>query len=533
MYWDWGEQNMGKWKVLLLTLAALIGVGTMGTASVQAEAQEINQSKRVLFISSYSYGWDTVQTQIEGIQAGVDEGTTIDYEFMDTKRFATEESLNMFHDMLKYHLENTDPYGVVIVGDDAALMFAMEFREELFRDIPIVFEGVNDEEYALKAAENPLVTGILEKLSVDKNIQMALNVNPGATKVVAILDNTVTGQAERKNFYSVEENYPDLEFKEINASELSTARLQSAISKVDDKTILIYISMAEDASGKQYTSLQGVRMVTNYAKVPVYRMVEAGIGDGLLGGNVVSMYKSGEIAAQIAMDILNGTDSGEINVVQDSPNIYCVDETVMRKFGLAARQFPEDTVFVNHEENFFVRNREALVPSLVLIVALVVIILWVCFDNLRRRKLLEELENARSIMEVASQHDFLTGLPNRSKFMKDLESLIEAKVPCTVMMLDIDNFKKINDTYGHTAGDEALQQVAGRLKEMHSQILTPYRFAGDEFILILRSSQNMLVEKTAYQCRQVFTKDVVLCGTKRKIGGSIGIARYTKDTDNL
>ncbi len=533
MYWDWGEQNMGKWKALLLTLAALIGVGTMGTASVQAEVQEINQSKRVLFISSYSYGWDTVQTQIEGIQAGVDEGTTIDYEFMDTKRFATEESLNMFHDMLKYHLENTDPYGVVIVGDDAALMFAMEFREELFRDIPIVFEGVNDEEYALKAAENPLVTGILEKLSVDKNIRMALNVNPGATKVVAILDNTVTGQAERKNFYSVEENYPDLEFKEINASELSTARLQSAISKVDDKTILIYISMAEDASGKQYTSLQGVRMVTNYAKVPVYRMVEAGIGDGLLGGNVVSMYKSGEIAAQIAMDILNGTDSGEINVVQDSPNIYCVDETVMRKFGLAARQFPEDTVFVNHEENFFVRNREALVPSLVLIVALVVIILWVCFDNLRRRKLLEELENARSIMEVASQHDFLTGLPNRSKFMKDLESLIEAKVPCTVMMLDIDNFKKINDTYGHTAGDEALQQVAGRLKEMHSQILTPYRFAGDEFILILRSSQNMLVEKTAYQCRQVFTKDVVLCGTKRKIGGSIGIASYPKDTDNL
>lgn len=524
---------MGKWKALLLTLATLISVGTMGTASIQAEAQEINQGKRVLFISSYSYGWDTVQTQIEGIQAGVDEGTTIDYEFMDTKRFDTEESLNMFHDMLKYHLENTDPYGAVIVGDDAALLFAMEFREELFQNIPIVFEGVNDEEYALKAAENPLVTGILEKLSVDKNIQMALNVNPNATKVVAILDNTVTGEAERKNFYSVAENYPDLEFEEINASELTTSRLQSAISKVDDKTILIYISMTEDASGKQYTSLQGVRMATSYAKVPVYRMVEAGIGDGLLGGNVVSMYKSGEIAAQIVMDILNGRDSGEINVVRDSPNIYCVDETVMRKFGLEAKQFPEGTVFVNHEENFFVRNREALVPALVLIIALVVIILWVCFDNLRRRKLLEELENARSIMEAASQHDFLTGLPNRSKFMKDLESLIEAKVPCTVMMLDIDNFKKINDTYGHTAGDEALQQVAGRLREMHSQILTPYRFAGDEFILILRSSQNMLVEKTAYQCRQVFTKDVVLCGTKRKIGGSIGIASYPKDTDNL
>ena len=524
---------MRKWKALLLSLAILIGMGAMGTASIQAEAQNRNQSKRVLFISSYSYGWDTAQTQIEGIKAGVDENTTIDYEFMDTKRFRTEEWLGMFYDMLKYHLENTDPYDVVIVGDDAALQFAMEYREDLFENIPIVFEGVNDEEYAMKAAENPFVTGIVEKLSVEKNIDMALKVNPTATKVAAILDDSVTGEAERKNFYSAEDEYPNLEFSEINASELSTARLQQAISKVDDNTILIYIVMSQDGSGKQYTSAQAVRMIVNYAKVPVCRMVEAGIGEGLLGGNVVSMYKSGEIAAHIAMDIMNGTDSSEINVVRDSPNIYCVDENVMRKFGLKAWQFPEDAEFVNHEESFFVRNKEALVPALVLIVALVVIILWVCFDNFRRRKLLQELETAREIMESASQHDFLTGLPNRSKFMKDLEQLIGAKVPCTVMMLDIDNFKKINDTYGHTAGDEALQQVANRLKEMQSQILTSYRFAGDEFILILRSSQNMLVEKTAYQCRQVFTKDVILCGTKRKIGGSIGIASYPKDTDNL
>lgn len=505
----------------------------MVTASIQADAEELNQGKRVLFISSYSYGWDTVQTQIEGIQAGVDENTTIDYEFMDTKRFRAEESVQMFHDMLQYHLENTDPYDAVITGDDAALQFAMEYRDELFEEIPIVFEGVNDEDYALKAAENPLVTGILEKLSIEKNIDLALKVTPAAEKVVAILDDSVTAEAERKNFYRAAENYPNLEFSEINASQLTTARLQQAISRVDDKTILIYIVMSTDGSGKQYTSSQAVRMIVNYAKVPIYRMVEAGIGDGLLGGNVVSMYKSGEIAAQIAMDILNGADSSEINVVQDSPNIYCIDEKVMKKFGLEAEQFPEDTEFVNHEESFFVRNKEALVPALVLIFALVIIILWVCFDNFRRRKLLGELEKARSIMESASQHDFLTGLPNRSKFMKDLEQLIGAKVPCTVMMLDIDNFKKINDTYGHTAGDEALQQVANRLKDMQSQILTSYRFAGDEFILILRSSQNMLVEKTAYQCRQVFTKDVVLCGTKRKIGGSIGIASYPKDTDNL
>lgn len=101
-------------------------------------------------------------------QGGVDENTTVDYEFMDTKRFRTKESTEMFYTMLKYHLDHSDPYDVVIVGDDAALRFAMAFREDLFDGIPIVFEGVNDEEYALEAAKNPLVTGILEKLSVEK-----------------------------------------------------------------------------------------------------------------------------------------------------------------------------------------------------------------------------------------------------------------------------------------------------------------------------------------------------------------------------
>lgn len=159
---------MRKWKAWLFALAVLIGIGTIGTVSMKAEAQNLNQGKRVLFISSYSYGWDTVQTQIEGIKAGVDEKTTVDYEFMDTKRFRTKESTEMFYTMLKYHLDHSDPYDVVIVGDDAALRFAMAFREDLFDGIPIVFEGVNDEEYALEAAKNPLVTGILEKLSVEK-----------------------------------------------------------------------------------------------------------------------------------------------------------------------------------------------------------------------------------------------------------------------------------------------------------------------------------------------------------------------------
>ena len=101
------------------------------------------------------------------------------------------------------------------------------------------------------------------------------------------------------------------------------------------------------------------------------------------------------------------------------------------------------------------------------------------------------------------------------------------------MMLDIDHFKHINDTYGHTAGDEALKQLAERLKGMQTPILTPYRFAGDEFIIILKSSQNKIKEKSAIQCHQLFGEPFMLAGEKRKVGGSIGIASYPADAGSI
>ena len=521
---------MAEKKRTLCLLSIFMCLLLLFQAMLTVRAEE-KEDKRVLFISSYSYAWDTVQLQIEGIKAGLGDGVTLDYEFMDTKRVNDETAEKLFFEGLSYRLSKVAPYDVVILGDDAALIFAAKYQEELFAGIPLVFEGVNDEELAGELAKDPLITGVLEKLSVDKNIELGLRLNPDAKKVVAILDNSITGEVERKRFYKSAESYPELTFTEINASELTSTQLRRELKKVSDDSILIYVVMTEDASGKQYTNKESIRLISDNAAVPALRMVEGGIGEGLLGGNVVSMYKSGEIAANIAVSIAGGRDSGQINVM-DSPNIYCVDQLVMNKFGLDMSLLPEETQIINEQKNFFERNQEAMVPSAMLIIFLIIVILWVCIDNFRSRRLMKELEEARGIMESASQHDFLTGIPNRSKFMEDLETTIASGKPCTIMMIDIDDFKHINDNYGHTAGDDALRELAHRLKQMQSQILTPYRFAGDEFILLIRSEQKKIVEKTAYECRNLFSKSFVLAGTEMKVCGSIGISSYPRDAQD-
>lgn len=502
-------------------------------SAMRVRADKPQDGKRVLFISSYSYAWDTVQSQIEGIVAQLGKNNTLDYEFMDTKRVNDEKAMQLFYEGLAYRLSHVEPYDAVILGDDAALQFALAYRDELFEGIPLVFEGVNDEELAERAVQDPLIMGVIEKLSLESNIEFGLKINPFATKVVAILDDSITGQAERKRYYEGAEKFPQLSFREINVSKLTSQALRNALQSVTSDSILIYVVMTEDASGRQYTSNDSVKLIAETAGVPALRMVEAGIGDGLLGGNVVSMYKSGEMAAELVRKIVSGIDMSGEDAIVDSPNVYCVDANVMERFGISLSVLPEDAKIINYKASFFEQNREVLIPCGVLVVALIIVLMWIGVDHRRQKKMVAELEGARKIMESASQHDFLTGLSNRSKFMSDLTALIKEKKPCTIMMLDIDDFKKINDGLGHTAGDEALQQVAGRLKDMESQIFTPYRFAGDEFIAILQSNQFKIVEKTAYACRQIFTKPFHLVGNTAKICGSIGIASYPKDTEDL
>ena len=490
--------------------------------------------KRVLFLSSYSYAWDTVQIQIEGIKEGIGDGIVLDYEFMDTKRFSDEESQQVFYEGFKYRMQRVAPYDVVILGDDAALNFAVKYRDELFSGIPLVFEGINNTDYAIELAKDPLITGVLEQLSFEKNINFAKTLYPNAKRVVSILDNSVTGEAERKSFYKNAENYPDLDFSEINTSELTTDQLITTLSNIDNNTILIYIVMTEDASGVQYTSSQSIKLVSKYASVPALRMVSGGIGQGLLGGNIVSMELSGKIAAQIATEIVNGKAPSDFDVIVDSPNIYCVDENVMRKFNLDLSLIPEGAEVVNHKLPYLERNKEAILPGVIILILLLFIIGLLFFKNIKQDSRAKSLEEDKENLTKTSLSDFLTGVANRTNLYADLTELFLHNSICSLFIFDVDGFKQINDTYGHNVGDEVLKEVGRRLKSISNKDFTPYRFGGDEFVCILRNNFNNQIEDYANRCMELFKPDFqLLDGRTLTVHISLGISVYPDDTSTM
>ncbi len=520
-----------KKTVTIMTLLFIAVMCVLTGVTSYAKEEEVNNN-RILFISSYSLSRDTVQLEIEGIQSVQPDDFILDYEFMDTYRVYDDTAMQLFYEGLKYRLSQVEEYDAVILGDDAALRFFLKYREELFLTQPAFYIGVNDEALSKRAEKDPNIKGIMERLPVKENLEKALEIYPEAETVYAIVDDSLMGTAESQNYDAMQKEFPDLNFVKINTSRLTQEELRKQIMGMPENAILIYYCMNEDAEGRQYTNKEAVNFISLYTKIPILYFLENDrIGENILGGYCFSIKNSATEVMKAAVKVVRGDRKMQYVDFKDSGlYVWSLNADMLKKFQISRKYFPDDTVYVNDVPSFWEKNSEIITPIILIVVVLCAISAWLCLDNVKRRKMMKEMEEMKDHLENASQHDFLTGLPNRSKFMSDLQEIIAKKQPCTVIMLDLDNFKGINDTMGHAMGDEALKGVANRLKTLRTPLLTAYRFAGDEFILILRSDNPKISDNAVMQCLQVFRKPYKMMGKPMDIHGSIGAACYPADT---
>lgn len=513
-------QAIGCIACILLLLAAGTGVS--------ADTGD----RRVLFISSYSYAWETVPEQIEGIKEALSEDVNLDYKFMDTKNSTSKESAQLFYQSMRQYLKEVPAYDALIVGDDAALQFAMAYQEELFHGIPIAFEGVNDISAARKAAQNPLITGVVESLSYQNTISFASQLYPDAKRIVAVLDDTITGEGERKEFYEYNKVFDHLEFRELNASEMTQQELVSAVSSLDNESILLYIMCSEDSEGNSYGSSQAVKLVSSSAKIPTFSIISLGMGHGCLGGEMVSHRQMGKIAGQMIQEYLDGADFTQIGVELDTPKTFLFDEEVMERFGISESELPKSRELINHTPTFIEKNIAMIRISAVIGVILLGILCILLADNLRKRHLNRALENAKFSLIKAARVDNLTGLNNRSVFMESLRKRIESGREFAMALYDIDHFKEINDTLGHNNGDIVLKEMADRVKNLAGEEISVYRLAGDEFTLIIDETDREVIVEYLKQIQKMFHEPVVIEDKEYYIHASIGVALYPADAGN-
>ncbi|MGI0152780.1 EAL domain-containing protein [Pseudidiomarina sp. WS423] len=129
-----------------------------------------------------------------------------------------------------------------------------------------------------------------------------------------------------------------------------------------------------------------------------------------------------------------------------------------------------------------------------------------------------------------SNTDTLTGLPNRSYFQVSHANLVRKRIGHALVLFDLDDFKKINDSLGHDLGDELLLQVAERIAQVGRPQDTFYRLGGDEFVLLLEDTWNMsTTTDIANQILHAMSQPFHIQQQDIVVGTSIGIVVYPSD----
>lgn len=147
----------------------------------------------------------------------------------------------------------------------------------------------------------------------------------------------------------------------------------------------------------------------------------------------------------------------------------------------------------------------------------------------------DELKEKNEEIQYHAYYDFLTGLPNQRLFHEKASELASTqdKNPMALLFLDLDRFKFINDTLGHSAGDYIIKAVTKRISPLLKEEEIMSRTGGDEFLLLLPGTNHEKAKKLAQTIQKKLEKPFIYEGNELFVTSSIGISMYPLDSEHI
>lgn len=180
--------------------------------------------------------------------------------------------------------------------------------------------------------------------------------------------------------------------------------------------------------------------------------------------------------------------------------------------------------------NLPIYNEITVDNILVGFVSLFVIIIASAMTTTTNLLAIRDLRNERRLLENLSNIDFLTQIPNRRSLYEHMKKLISENKSFKVIISDMDDFKMINDKFGHKIGDLVLIEYAKRLMSVKEHQDFIARFGGDEFIFIVESRySNDVFEKNVRIKQKLIDNTIIINHQEIKIRTSFGISSYPED----
>lgn len=484
--------------VALAFLVKFVAEGIEKKEEIQAPAEV---SHHVLFLSSYNPLYYTHDAQVKGLQESLySNGIEYDVIYMDSND-PGKADFQIFSTFIKARLDNNKKYEAILLGDDAALRFAIQYRDELFPRVPMVFFGINDYELAVKAATYPNITGFFEDDFLEDTINLAVKFFPERKTLVALHDDTNSGKNDISLFWNFRGKFSNYSFIDLNTSLYSQNDLIYLIESLPADSILFYMNCYSDKQGNIYSILSRTATVVNSARVPIFRNYLGGEGMGILGGVQMDMEEQCRQVGRTVASIVRGKEISAFPLVENSPSHTIIDYMLMKSYNINPSLLPPDTIFYNKPESFLSQYGKILPSAIMLFVTLGMMLIAARVSRRIARDFINELRASRDkiaereeLLRYQAEYDEILDIYNRRTLTDWLREKMTKEDTYSVLIVDIDDFKMLNDNYGHTLADSILQYLVAMIKGIgEEQGWKLARFGGDEFLIII-PNENITTE---------------------------------------
>lgn len=352
----------------------------------------------VLFISSYNSNFISFEDQVEGIKAGLQNNVNLRVEYMDLNGYYNRENEEKFYNLLKSSFANYEKYDAIIAGDDEALEFCLRYRNDIFNDIPISFLGIQKEEVLEEAFKHERVSGVREIESIEENLKLIKEFHPKTENIIFLND-------VRDNFYeNIINRYSYLNFQAIITSELTIDEFKETIKNLKDNSVIISLYPDDFKNGEWLKTLDINKLISKINPiVPIYSVLNYGIGTGSVGGKVINHFNQGKKAAEIVLGLLEGKEEKELYVDGEDANAYIFDYDILRNFNIRIKDLPKESQIINNPIDMVRKYKTSFIVLSIIFAILILLILALVKYIYYKKKYEKEIINAKNKAEEANK----------------------------------------------------------------------------------------------------------------------------------
>lgn len=508
-----------KYKHILILIFALFLVLLSGAKNVFAisDISMVKPEKNVLVIHQYSAEQAYVNLFNQGLRDVLAQDDryyyNISYEYLEIDKMPHDVIyLDMKIDQLVYKQKHSNWIPDVVVTSCGVSDWLLKYKKELFDETPIVACSPS---YSGKSiipidhfTDHYLLPG---NDSFANNYQLILDLLPDTKNIYVVLGNSY----EEQNLLSIAQDEAKAFEDRVNfiyTNRRSYDDMLSTLRNAPNDSAVLFSRWLTDVEGESFDSGRCLRFISETIPIPVFGTQRQSLGNGIIGGYLYNISLFGADAGNMAIKLLDGF---EPTVYKDEKRYhrYVFDDRALKQWNVNSNRLPENSEILFAEKNFWQEYGDILFIGSIIIFLETALIIGLIYNNrgrikaeaelvnlnesleaivekrtLQLQEVNAELEELNRTLDLTARIDALTGLYNRRHMEERLNEAIQVFKRqgqiFSVMLIDIDDFKLINDTYGHKAGDFVLRDLSKTLRKSVREYDVVSRRGGEEFLLL-------------------------------------------------